>query len=102
MDQIYNVMYPADGSINAMCDPAFTVYDFQYAVSGKSLDDAFRNGQHDFNPALEHVGCRSMCVGDIIMTENKTFYMVMGTGFQVIPESSIEFHSDETSGHDQW
>lgn len=98
--QVFNVLYPADGSINAMCDLALTEYDFQYAVSGMSLEDAFRNGQHDFNPALEYVGCRSMCVGDIIMDENKMFFMVMNVGFEPIDESSIQFHCDETSGHD--
>jgi hypothetical protein len=98
---VFNVMYPADGSINAMCDPALCEYDFQYAVSAKTLEEAFKNGQHDFNPALEFVGCRSMCVGDIIMDENHVYHMVMGTGFKVIDETAIQFHSDEVSGHEQ-
>lgn len=89
--KVFNVFYPV-GDMNHACSVDVT-YDFQYALPCESLDEAFRNGQHDFNPALQHIGCRSMSVGDVIMDDEHKLHMVMPLGFKEVTDQ-IKFHVD--------
>jgi hypothetical protein len=89
--KVFNVFYPVEG-MNHECSLDVT-YDFEYALACDSLNEAFKNGQHDFNSSLEHVGCRSMCVGDVIMDDEHKLHMVMGVGFKEVTDQ-IKFHVD--------
>lgn len=95
MDQIFNVLYPHDGSINHTCDLKAAAYDFVYAISCADVNETFRHGQSCHNPALEFVGCRSMCIGDIVLDEKGNFFMVMPVGYRLIDDEIITFHQRE-------
>ncbi len=90
--KIFNVFYPMEG-MNHMCELTGFTYEFVYALACETLDEAFMNGQHDFNPALEHVGCRSLSVGDVIMDEEQKLFMVMPVGFNEVTDQ-IQFNDE--------
>ena len=66
MKNLFNIYHPIGGAINHRCEQELYQYEQVATVFATSLEDAFKQGQNDFNDEYSELGFRSTCVGDII------------------------------------
>lgn len=95
MKNLFNIYHPLDGAINHRCEQKLYQYEQVATVFATSLEDAFKQGQNDFNDEYSELGFRSTCVGDIITQSddlgNVEHYIVESFGFVQIPETVLQF-----------
>jgi len=89
---MYTVYQPLDGFINHKCVRGQFEFRSVFSLNAKSLEDAFRLTQNDFNEEYASLGHRSTCVGDIIYDVNQDkYFMVYTIGFYEVPSTVVSY-----------
>lgn len=95
MNNLFNIYHPLEGAINNRCERGLYQYEHVATIEAASLEDAFKQGQNNFNSEYSELGFRSTCIGDIITQSDESgiveHYMVDSIGFIQIPETVLSY-----------